>query len=119
MNTNNPKPLFVSRLSKRTIPIVLLLACLSVVPCLQAAMTIDSLDGPVTTNEINSFVTFMLTVKPATADGSSGNTVVDVANEYAQGNSGENTKSLGLMYELTGDTRILDRMIYFCDTLLS
>jgi hypothetical protein len=78
------------------------------------SMKIDSLDGPVTANEIGSFRDYMLTRAPATWATTGG-----MENEYAQGHSGENIKALGLMYELSRDTGILDRMIFFCDTLLS
>jgi regulation of enolase protein 1 (concanavalin A-like superfamily) len=99
---------------------MLLCACAFVLPrCIHAQIAIDSFDGPVTQNEINSFKSYILTLKPATWDGSSGNTTGNMANEYAQGHSGENIKAMGLMYEISGDTAILDRMIYFCDVLLS
>ncbi len=97
----------------------LVCACFMPLPCAHAQIAIDSFDGPVTQNEINSFKSYILTLKPATWDGSSGNTTTNMANEYAQGHSGENIKAMGLMYEITGDTAILDRMIYFCDVLLS
>src|SRR5579859_5349176 len=111
-----------SRLSVNNIRLTiaaLVCACFILLPCAQAQMAIDSFDGPVTQNEINSFKSYILTLKPATWDGSSGNTTTNMANEYAQGHSGENIKAMGLMYEITGDTAILDRMIYFCDVLLS
>ncbi|WP_164716281.1 discoidin domain-containing protein [Paenibacillus whitsoniae] len=77
-------------------------------------MTVDSLTGPITQNEINSFKAYMQTVEPVVWPNTG-----SMQGEYAQGKSGENIKALGLMYELTGDTAILDRMIYFCDVLLS
>lgn len=85
----------------------------------RAQMAIDRLDGPVTPHEIESFVAYLPQVKPATADGSSGNQAANLANEYAQGHSGENCKAMGLMYEISGNPAILDRLIYFCDVLLS
>ncbi|CAF4799512.1 unnamed protein product [Rotaria sp. Silwood1] len=42
-----------------------------------------------------------------------------MANEYAQGHSGEAIKAMGLMYEITGNKSILDRMVHFVDVLLS
>src|SRR5579859_2513811 len=111
-----------SRLSVNNIRLTiaaLVCACFILLPCAQAQMAIDSFDGAVTQNEIDSFKSYILTLKPATWDGSSGNTTTNMANEYAQGHSGENIKAMGLMYEITGDTAILDRMIYFCDVLLS
>jgi regulation of enolase protein 1 (concanavalin A-like superfamily) len=100
--------------------LVLLLLCAGViVPCAFAQISIDSFDGPVTQHEISTFKSYIQTLQPATWDGSTGNTTTNMANEYAQGHSGENIKAMGLMYEITGDTAILDRMIYFCDVLLS
>jgi hypothetical protein len=37
----------------------------------------------------------------------------------SQGYSGEQTKAMGLVYEITGDMAILDQMISFCDAVLS
>jgi len=73
-------------------------------------LIVDSLDGAVTQNEMDSFVGYISGVNPgASSDG----------NEWAQGHSGENLKALGLVYEITGRMPILDRMIFFCDKLLS
>lgn len=77
-------------------------------------MTVESLDGPITTNEIASFRNYIQTLTPATW-----NTTGGMENEYAQGHSGEQAKAMGLMYELSHDTAVLDRMIVFCDVLLS
>ena len=79
-----------------------------------AAMTIDSLDGPVTDKEINSFKSYIQTINPVVWP-NTGN----MQSQYAQAVSGEQIKALGLMYEISADRAILDRMIYFCDTLLS
>ncbi len=86
---------------------------------LHAQMQVDSLDGPVTSTEVSSFASYLQTLAPATADGSSGNTVANLSNEYAQGASGERCKAMGLMYEISGDLTTLNRLIFFCDTLLS
>lgn len=77
-------------------------------------MTVDSLDGAITQNEINSFKAYMATVEPVVWPDTG-----SMQSEYAQGKSGENIKAMGLMYEITGDTEILDRMIYYVDVLLS
>lgn len=81
-------------------------------------MVIDSFDGPVTQNEIDSFKSHIQTLTPApdnftTLDSGEKN------NHWAQGRSGEQVKAMGLMYEITGDVAILDQMIRFCDALLS
>src|ERR1700687_124808 len=89
----------------------LLFACVSMTPRAEAqAMKVDSFDGAVTQNEVNSFKTYLATLTPA-AD--------NIGNQWAQGRSGEQTKAMGLVYEITGDTVILDQMISFCDALLS
>ncbi|WP_282940085.1 S-layer homology domain-containing protein [Paenibacillus sp. RC67] len=82
---------------------------------LAGSMVLDSFDGPVTQNEIDSFKAYIQTVEPVVWGPNTSN----MQSEYAQGTSGENIKALGLMYEITGDTEILDRMIYFVDVLLS
>ncbi|WP_079909366.1 discoidin domain-containing protein [Paenibacillus sp. 32352] len=96
----------------------LLLAGLSPFSAVQvqaaSPMVVDSLDGPVTQNEINSFKAYILDLQPVVWPNTD-----SMQNEYAQGKSGESIKAMGLMYELTGDAAILDRMIYFCNVLLS
>ncbi|WP_028550318.1 discoidin domain-containing protein [Paenibacillus sp. UNC451MF] len=77
-------------------------------------MVVDSFSGPVTQNEINSFKSYILSLQPVVWPNTE-----SMQNEYAQGKSGESIKAMGLMYEMTGDTAILDRMIYFCGVLLS
>ncbi len=77
-------------------------------------MSIDSLDGPVTSNEINSFVSYINSINPVVWPNTG-----SMENQYAQGASGEQIKAMGLMYEISGNTAILNRMMYFCDTLLS
>jgi hypothetical protein len=86
------------------------LICASVVPCARAQMRVDSFDGPVTRNEIDSFKSYIQTLTPASDN---------IGNQWAQGHSGEQTKAIGLVYEITGDVAILDRMIGFCDAVLS
>lgn len=77
-------------------------------------MIVDSFDGPITQNEINSFKSYIATLEPVVWPNTG-----SMQSEYAQGKSGESIKAMGLMYEITHDTVILDRMIYFCDVLLS
>ncbi len=87
---------------------------LALPPAHAQSMSIDSLDGAVTQNEIDSFKAYIQTIEPVVWPNTG-----SMENEYAQGHSGEAIKAMGLMYEITGDTAILDRMIYFCDTLLT
>src|SRR5215472_9615694 len=86
------------------------LICLCVAPCAIAQMKVDSFDGPVTQNEIASFQSYIGTLTPAPDN---------IGNQWAQGHSGEQTKAMGLVYEITSDTAILDQMIRFCDAVLS
>ena len=79
-----------------------------------ATMSIDSFNGPPTTNEINSFISYIKSIEPVTWSNTT-----NMANEYAQGHSGEAIKAMGIMYEITRNKTILDRMLYFVDTLLS
>ncbi len=73
-------------------------------------MVVDSLDGPVTKNEIQSFINYIKTLKPQ---------ATTVNNEWTQGRSGENLKAMALVYEIAPQKEILDKMVLFCDTLLS
>ncbi|MGC0417200.1 hypothetical protein [Embleya sp. AB8] len=79
-------------------------------PSARPVLHLDSLDGPVTANEINSFKSYIQTLAPA-AD--------NIGNQWAQGHSGEDTKAMGMVYEISQDRAILDRMIGFCDAVLS
>jgi hypothetical protein len=84
------------------------------VPLSAQTMVADSLDGPVTANEIASFKNYINAAQPNTWT-----TVDNMANELAQYTTGQRLKAIGQMYELTGDVAILNRMIYFCDVTLS
>ncbi|HVU34964.1 MAG TPA: hypothetical protein VHE61_16135, partial [Opitutaceae bacterium] len=72
-------------------------------------MTVDSISGPVTQNEINSFKTFMQAQTPADDN---------YNNLLAHHQGGENIEALGAMYETTGDQQILDLMVTFADHAL-
>ncbi|WP_273995423.1 hypothetical protein [Burkholderia sp. FERM BP-3421] len=73
-------------------------------------MLVQSLDGPVTNAEIQSFVDFAQTLQPQPTN---------VGNAWAQGPSGENLKAMSLVYDIAPRKEILDKMVSFCDTLLS
>jgi hypothetical protein len=74
------------------------------------SLLVESLTGPITTNEITAFKNYMNTVSaPATND----------QNIWVFGNSGKQIEACGLMYDATGDQDILDRMIYYCDAALA
>jgi hypothetical protein len=88
--------------------------CLSIGSTVFAAsMAIDSLSGPVTQNEINSFNAFMQTQTPPSTPWGS------YHNEYADGVAGRDVDAMGMMYEVSGNIQILDRMIYFVDIFVS
>ena len=73
-------------------------------------MFVETFHGNVTVSEVDSFRAYVGTLVPA-AD--------NIANNWAQHASGEQTKAMGLVYELSRDVAILDRMIVFCDAVLS
>ena len=82
-----------------------------------AQMAIDSLTGPITTNEISAFEAYMATQTPGqTPWGTLGGTG---HNEWADGNSGNALEALGLMYEASGDMAILNTMISWADKCTS
>ncbi|NQX31046.1 alpha-1,2-mannosidase [Pedobacter boryungensis] len=79
-------------------------------PSLGSKLLVESFTGPVTKNEITAFKAHIRDVKaPASADG----------NVYVYGNPGKVIEACGLMYEITNDQEILDRMIYYCDNALA
>jgi hypothetical protein len=76
----------------------------------QTSMTVSSFDGAVTSTEISTFQSYVTAQTPA---------VNNIGNNWAQGTSGEDTKAMGLVYEVTQNTAILNQMIRFCDAVLS
>ncbi len=78
-------------------------------------ITFDSIAGPITPREIDSFKQFMQTRSPGTTSwGGPGH-----HNAIADGAPGRDVEALGLMFEATGDVEILDRMIFFVDAFLT
>ncbi|TQV94702.1 proteophosphoglycan ppg4 protein [Cordyceps javanica] len=75
-----------------------------------ASMKVSSFDGPVTTEELQSFNSYIATLEPAQDN---------VGNQWAQGHSGEQTKAMGLVYSISGQQAVLDNMLRFCDAVLS
>jgi len=75
-----------------------------------AEMVVDSLSGPVTAREIQSFKDFVAAIPPATNN---------LGNRAAYGNQGGAMEALGDMHVITGDKAILDRLIRFSDAILS
>ncbi|WP_434634645.1 hypothetical protein [Chromobacterium sp. CV08] len=75
-----------------------------------AAMTVDSLDGPVTGNEIQSFVDFIQGMQPILSES---------GEEWSQGDDGKAMKALSQVYDIAPRKEILDKMTSYCDALLS
>src|SRR5262249_4713369 len=71
---------------------------------------VESFEGPVTRNEVESFKATIATLSPAANN---------IGNDWAQHDSGQQTKAMGILYEISRDQAILDRMIVFCDAVLS
>ncbi|KAI1407592.1 hypothetical protein F5Y13DRAFT_174498 [Hypoxylon sp. FL1857] len=76
----------------------------------QAQMKVSSFNGNVTDDELKSFNDFVATLKPGTSN---------KGNEWVQGHSGEQTKAMGLVYQIGEQKETLDNMIRFCDAVLS
>jgi len=91
----------------------LVAACLAAAPA-RAQMRVESFTVRPTTGEIDSFKSYIAGVTP----NPNGN-LAPTKNDWAQHASGQRTKAMGLLYEMTRDQDILDRMIYFCDAVLS
>jgi hypothetical protein len=72
-------------------------------------MIIERLGGPVTKNEITAFKAHIESVDAPQGNG----------NVWVFGIGGKSIEACGLMYEVTHDRSILDRMIYYCDEMLS
>ncbi|HUB25618.1 MAG TPA: hypothetical protein VL992_09310, partial [Tepidisphaeraceae bacterium] len=87
-------------------------------PCAAADRTplvINSLDGPVTPAEIQSFKNFIAAMPlPTTSWGGPGK-----HNMIMDGADGQAVEAMGLVYEITGDPQILNRMIAFADRFVS
>ncbi|KFZ11812.1 hypothetical protein V501_04553 [Pseudogymnoascus sp. VKM F-4519 (FW-2642)] len=87
-----------------------LMFCLHVHLVLGASMKVTSFDGPVTKEELDSFSTYIATLQPAKDN---------VGNSWAQGHSGEETKAMGVVYQISGQQPVLDKMLSYCDAVLS
>jgi hypothetical protein len=74
------------------------------------AMVVESLSGKVTPNEINAFKDYINAVPaPAMHD----------RNVMVYGNPGKMLEACGMMYEVTKDKAILNRMIYYADAAMA
>jgi hypothetical protein len=97
---------------KRFLILTVFVAGIALPAC--GALVIESLTGPVTTNEINSFKIFMRTQTPPTTPWSAGR-----HNSWAFGPGGRNLEAMGMMYEVSGDTEILNQMVGWTDRCVS
>ncbi len=98
-------------MNKRIFSFLFLASALSATLANAANMTVQSLSGPVTASEISSYKTFMQGRTPPTAN--------TYDNNMADGTAGLDCESLGLMYEVSHDSQLLDKMIQFADAFLS
>jgi hypothetical protein len=92
------------------IRVLALLACLHMPMSYGASMTVTSFDGNVTNEELQSFNKYIADLQPATDN---------IGNNWAQGHSGEETKAMGLVYQIAGQQKTLDNMLRYCDAVLS
>ncbi|KAI8956884.1 hypothetical protein F5Y11DRAFT_341606 [Daldinia sp. FL1419] len=76
----------------------------------EAQMKVSSFDGPVTKEELKSFNDYVAKLKPAPDN---------KGNQWVQGHSGEQTKAMGLVFQMAGQRETLDSMLRFCDAVLS
>jgi hypothetical protein len=89
---------------------LLFAACLIISTSGKSQLVIDSLTGPVTAHEINAYKSYIAGIAPPSYGG---------GNIWVFGSSGKVLESCGLMYEVSKDTAILDRMIYYSDAALA
>jgi autotransporter-associated beta strand protein len=94
-----------------------LLLPLASINALAASLAIDSLSGPVTPNEINSFVTYMQGQSPPPTPW--GPLTGTGHNDWADGYGGRDLEAMGEMYEVSGNTTILNLMISWADDCTS
>jgi hypothetical protein len=84
-------------------------------PAHAQAIAIDSINGPVTAHEIDTFKQFMRTRSPGTTSwGGPG-----AHNAIADGVPGRDVEGLGMMFEAVGDREVLDRMLFFVDAFMT
>jgi hypothetical protein len=91
--------------------LAILIVLLAALQQAAAGMVIESLDGPVTPAEIDSFKSFMAHESPPRAQ--------TYDNAIADGVAGMECEALGMMYEVTNDPALLNRMILYADQFLA
>ncbi len=78
-----------------------------------ASMAIDSLSGPVTQNEINSFMAYMKSQSPPPTPWGALNGTGH--NAWADGTGGRELEAMGEMFEVSSNMTILNQMINWSD----
>lgn len=96
--------------ASRILQLLFLLTLINMAATDSSGINVGSFSGKVTKAELQSFSEFAKTLTPGKDN---------LGNEWAQGNSGENTKAIGLVYLIGGEQATLDQMIRFCDAVLS
>src|SRR5581483_11666957 len=98
----------------RFVPIWMFCAFLSVPLTMSgASLAIDSLSGPVTQNEINSFINFIQAqTPPPTPWGPLNGTG---HNDWADGYGGRDLEAMGEMYQVSTNITILNLMVSWAD----
>src|SRR5581483_4631086 len=86
------------------------LSLLCILPVFGQKSDIDSLTGPVTTNEIETFRTAIAGLVPGGSNS---------GNNYAYGNGGDAMEACGDMFDITGDRAFLDKLVEYCDKVVS
>jgi len=82
-------------------------------PARAASLAVDNLSGPVTQNEINSFITYMQSqAPPQTPWGALNGTG---HNAWADGTGGRDLEAMGEMFEVSSSVTILKMMISWAD----
>jgi autotransporter-associated beta strand protein len=98
---------------------LLLLMLLATVSTRAASLAIDSLSGPVTQNEINTFLTFMQAQTPPQTPWGVYNGTTGDHNEWADGTGGREMEAMGDMYEVSSNITLLNLMISWADDCVS
>jgi hypothetical protein len=94
----------------RTLAVVCALLALAAPTSALAQMAIDSLDGPVTQHEIDTYKAFVAMQTPP---------VNNYGNALAHHGPGQTIDSIALMYQITRDPAILDLCVQWADAALA
>ncbi|GAM26279.1 hypothetical protein SAMD00019534_094540 [Acytostelium subglobosum LB1] len=86
------------------------LAMICMTRSVMGGMLVQSYDGPVSSAELTSFLNYLPSLVPDPDN---------IDNGWAQHDSGEAMKAMGLVYEISQNVGILAQMVRFCDALLS